>query len=747
MLEDKSYGVLIRVSSEMQANDGDSLDMQRSLADEYAKENGGEIYNYYMEEGLSASKTRIENRPMLLKLMDDIELGKVNHVIAYKRDRIMRNAEEMMWFLRKLGENNCGITLTARGESQIDMVGYQNSGASKIVEVVSATFAEMESAFISARVSDTLISKAKKGEFTGGIPTYGYKLENNKLIPIDSEIPVIQEIEDMYLKGYGLHSIVKWLNGYEIKDLGKRLVVPKKLKQHKNSSNLWTYETVKAILFNPTYSGYMKYVSKKNKDMEPIIVKSDIITPIRSEERQSKIDELRRKKEEKKQAPRKYNTPFLLSGVVKCGECGEDFVSVSTKHKNGGVYSYYACRTHSKKGHPSCGNRRYKKDTLEAFVIKEANTYMYRYVKDDAFEIIQSELKDNENEYESKISELDTQIIKAEKQFSEMMTLILELDKEDIAYEMLKSNYQNEQKNILISLNSLKASKEELLELKTHQKNKVVDIDKFIEASKRFPSIMKESSVPFKKQVIDELFEKITIDKNGYIEMKLTVKTPSIDEFISLPVAEQTSTGKDITNNTSSNTIQSNILVFGNEIIDSIKSNLFKYLNGIKDKSELYHIYVNGGLIPHSEYYRMKSGYSTPKLEKLREILKAVDRTVVDFMQSIRPDDYLECIPLLGECLDNKMQFVEEYGSIYKYSGKLICGNCGKGYYADSRGYSINYRCSSMKTPNGSCENRTIREKVLDSILESFKDNEKVVIYKNKIEILSDDEIIETIEK
>lgn len=545
MISEKSYGILGRVSTEMQANDGDSLVMQRELAQAYVEENGGVIYDYYIEEGLSASKTRIENRPKLLKLIEDIENGKVNHVIAYKRDRIMRNAEEMMWFLRKLGESNCDITLTARGESQIDMVGYKNSGASKIMEVVSATFAEMESAFISARVSDTMLSKAKKGEFTGGLLPYGYKIENNIAKPIESEIPVIEEIVGLYLKGFGIHAICKWLNGLEVVGLGSRLIVPRRIKQHKNSSDEWTYETIKGILFNSIYSGYFTYKSLKNPEMDTLKVKSDQIVPIRSESIQKEIDNILKKKVKSKQAPRKFNTPFLLSGILKCDECGGNFKTRSSQKKNGEKYSYYVCQNRNKTNSEKCNSRSYKQETLENYVLKEAKIYMERFINSDSHEIVKKEIEKKNDGISEKIKDIDVKINTHQKNFDKFMNLILELDANDISYVLFKDKYQLAQKEELIKLSNFQATKQSLLLEASAQEEREFDIDLVVKTAVNFSTIMESSSVPLKKQMLDKFFSSITISPNGDVTLSLSFELPTksmedINEFISLGGIGQT---------------------------------------------------------------------------------------------------------------------------------------------------------------------------------------------------------------
>ena len=61
-----------RVSTELQAKEGLSLDAQKEALTDYAVSHGYEIVDYYADEGLTARK-KMQNRKDLMRLLRDVE--------------------------------------------------------------------------------------------------------------------------------------------------------------------------------------------------------------------------------------------------------------------------------------------------------------------------------------------------------------------------------------------------------------------------------------------------------------------------------------------------------------------------------------------------------------------------------------------------------------------------------------------------------------------------------------------------
>ena len=84
-----TYGYA-RVSTEDQAMHGVSLDAQKERLRQFAKENALEVVDLYVDDGISARK-RYTRRPEMLRLLSDVQAGKIDVILFIKLDRWFRN--------------------------------------------------------------------------------------------------------------------------------------------------------------------------------------------------------------------------------------------------------------------------------------------------------------------------------------------------------------------------------------------------------------------------------------------------------------------------------------------------------------------------------------------------------------------------------------------------------------------------------------------------------------------------------
>lgn len=233
------YAILARVSTDMQFKEGDSFDAQIERAKRLIEKKGGELYNIYREEGISAYNNTIDERPVMQQLKQDILDGKVNHLVVYKRNRISRRQKDRKDFFEFLKENGCKLTLTSTGE-EVDISGKDKLSA--ITEDLQGHFDEISSKETSENVTDTMWELAAyKGRIMGGQAPVGYQTVYEerdadygnripKFVPIEEFQPTRELIEELYLSGYGYGTIARYLNGGKVKGLEQLPVPVKKLK-------------------------------------------------------------------------------------------------------------------------------------------------------------------------------------------------------------------------------------------------------------------------------------------------------------------------------------------------------------------------------------------------------------------------------------------------------------------------------------------------------------------------------------
>src|SRR5579883_1649773 len=160
----------IRVSSQRQASEGDSLIAQRhEIEQEVEIRKRRESWKvakvgYYTDAGKSAKD---QNRPELLRLKGDIEAGQIDVVICMKLDRITRSLADFVE-LWELFESR-GVNVISLRE-QFDTSTPSGRAMLRMIIV----FAELEREMTSERTFDIMKDRVERGLWNGGC-IVGYK--------------------------------------------------------------------------------------------------------------------------------------------------------------------------------------------------------------------------------------------------------------------------------------------------------------------------------------------------------------------------------------------------------------------------------------------------------------------------------------------------------------------------------------------------------------------------------------------
>lgn len=697
------FGILVRVSTDMQAQDGDSIEMQINLANEIIKEHNGILVKTYLEEGVSASKNRIPKRPKLLECINDIKNGTINHLIVYRRDRLVRNTEDSIIMRKIFKENNCKVTFSARGESPFDF----DDPYSILIENVRASIDEIESIQTAMRVSDTMIDKAKRGEFTGGSLPYGYKKEGENIVPIESEIPIIEEIVDLYLKGYGVATIARYLNGEEVEKLGKRHSRAKRIPVKKRDKDYWTRDVIYGILFSPVYTGYFEYESKVSN--LKIKEKSPYITPIRSEEIQEQINNVRNSKTHTSN-PKKYNTPFLLRDLLTCRNCGSKFKNHTSQRKDGTRYSYYKCPSRDIVIGERCRNKSYKKELIESYIIMESKKFLKNILNSNIYNTVNKNLQNTKTKIEEQLENVESQIVKTEKDFQAVRRLILELNPSDDMYDMLRDAYLEDQKNLLKEMNRLKQTKEQLQKEMNSKEQGEIDINYIIKSAENFINNIDSVSEVEQKKLIDEIFSEIGIDENGNVDfiLKFNMNWEQNEvEFISFGGVGEAMTTNNIKEK-NEYTFYSHLNSYIEIVHNAIRENILKFIFYKKPtlpKSIKKFAEETG--ISEDTYKLYKSKMITPSHKMMMHIFDITESNEKEFTEYLNKQAKIN---VSSDFLMESLLFQKDVRKKYLFSRKIKCGNCNTNYLVRRKNHShdVYYICNSINKEY--CGNYKIEE-------------------------------------
>src|SRR5208337_3946619 len=203
-----------RVSTLKQADEGESLDVQRRQIEGYAHMHGLTLTEVLVEGGVSGS-VPVEERPVGGALF--AKLGRGDIVIAAKLDRLFRSALDALKVVESLKGRGVKLHLLDLGG---DIAG---NGISKLFLTIAAAFAEAERDRIRERIGQVKADQKARGRYLGGSIPFGYRLDDDgELAPNEAQQGAIREIVAMKSQGLSLRAIAAAMQaeGHQISHVG-----------------------------------------------------------------------------------------------------------------------------------------------------------------------------------------------------------------------------------------------------------------------------------------------------------------------------------------------------------------------------------------------------------------------------------------------------------------------------------------------------------------------------------------------
>lgn len=385
-VEDKKYAVIYaRYSSSAQTEQ--SIEGQLSVCYDYAEKNGYTIIREYIDRAISG---RSDDRPDFLRMMDDAKKGGFQYVLVYKLDRFARNRYDSAIYKYQLKKSGVKVI------SCMENIG--DNPESIILEAVLEASAEYYSIDLSQKVKRGRIESAKKGRFIGGGVPLGYKLENGTLQIDERTAAAVRYVFQEYAAGSRLQDIVDHLNNNGFR--GARGGTFSK-------SSFWR------MLSNEKYLGILDQEGYRFENAFPALIDKDTF-----ERAQKRLESNRHLG-----AKNKADSPYVLTGKLFCGLCGQSMVGISGTGKSHKKWYYYSCNGKRKK---ICQKRHEKKDFIEWYVAEQTVQYILdpSRIHQIAAAVVEQYDKDfSQNE----INALEKQIRAVEREINKILELMIEV--------------------------------------------------------------------------------------------------------------------------------------------------------------------------------------------------------------------------------------------------------------------------------------------------------------------------------
>lgn len=329
-----------RVSTQRQEKEK-TIDSQEEELKDIIKRKGRELIREYKDDGWSGTDLK---RPALDELRDDLNKGLWQELYVVHLDRLSRPEEDdidLMMLLREF--KKAGIKLFV-GDREVSQTTEKQTD----LESLLAKWTRKE--FLEKTRRGKLHKARKKIIMRCPSPPFGYRFAEKtkeekinekdiwKLEKNPEEAKVVELIFDLYPKHQSIYGVVKELEekGYRTRhNCHWRTIRIHRMLRNEIYIGEWHYNKYESVKPKNPQKKYRRVVKSSRKKRDnwfvikiPTIIDEDLFENVR--ELLKKNYKLYGKRE---------NNPYLLTGSLRCAECGGRMIGF-TRYKK---YSYYRC--------------------------------------------------------------------------------------------------------------------------------------------------------------------------------------------------------------------------------------------------------------------------------------------------------------------------------------------------------------------------------------------------------------------
>ena len=310
---ESKVALYIRVSTERQANEGDSLEEQENELRKFCDYRNYHIYSCYIERGKSGGNT---NRPEYQKLIKDIEKQRISAIVVKKLDRLSRSLMDFEQLMKLMQEKEVEFISLKENFDTTTAMG-------KAMLRVALVFAQLEREQTSERIKDVFDYRAQQGLYNGGYRPFGYANVSKELVPYKKERKILEFLFDKFIETKSTTSTANFLNENGYLD---------------QNNNPFDKRQIQGILQNPVYLGKICWKGTLYEGVHQ---------PIISEKKFQEIQDIFKRGRYKQG---KTKTQAVLQKLLFCGSCGSPMSPSFAFNVYKKKYYYYRCTKSTGKG-------------------------------------------------------------------------------------------------------------------------------------------------------------------------------------------------------------------------------------------------------------------------------------------------------------------------------------------------------------------------------------------------------------
>ncbi len=463
----QKFFLYARKSTDVEDKQVLSIEAQITELREFAKRENLEIIDVLIEK--QSAKT--PGRPLFNSMLDRIEQGEANGIIAWHPDRLARNSIDggkIIYFL------DCNKILTLK----FPQFWFESTPQGKFMLNIAFGQSKYYVDSLSENTKRGLRQKVRRGEYPSRAPLGYINDSRNKTIVVDKKrSKIVKEIFDIYAQGNSrLEDISNYLQSNGIlSKTGKSIHISK----------------VSFILSNPFYYGHFRYAGEIYEGKHQPIISKKVFDTV-----QNILHS--RGRPQKKDKNINGNNPQPYCGLLFCN-CGMMITGEykKKKQKNGNLhyYTYYHCSKKSKT--MKCKEPSIRQENLD----KQISNLLQKFsLKKEWADYLNHRLDLEEKDiFSSSISFVQS----AKDQISDIKTKLQRLLDSYLDQDVDRESYLEKKAKLMSEKKTLE---EKIITLEQKQFSWVEPIRKWINEAQNVDKISRDSNLFDKKVIAKEIF-------------------------------------------------------------------------------------------------------------------------------------------------------------------------------------------------------------------------------------------------
>ena len=460
----QKFFLYARKSTDVEDKQVLSIEAQITELRAFAKQEGLNI----IEELVEKQSAKIPGRPIFNNMLDRIERGEANGILAWHPDRLARNSVDggkIIYFL------DCGHLAMLK----FPTFWFEATSQGKFMLNIAFGQSKYYVDSLSENTKRGLRQKVRRGEYPSLAPVGYLNDPRTKTVTVDKKTaPIVRRAFELYAQGdYTLQQIGEYFEQNRlVSKSGKRIHISR----------------ATFILSNPFYTGLFRYAGEIHKGIHEPIVAKKLFDKV-----QEVMKERGRPRHKSKIEPQAY------CGLLSCGHCGMQITGeyrVKTQ-KNGTqhFYTYYHCTKKSKT--IKCPEPCIRQEILDAQI---SSLLQKVSLPPDWAEYLNQRLEKDKTESAQSVSAF---VAENEKRLAEISIKLQRLLEGYLEQDIERDIYRTEKAKLLSEKKSLKEQNAIFLQ---KQKHWLEPMAKWIKVAGNLEKIALDGDLFAKKVAAKEIF-------------------------------------------------------------------------------------------------------------------------------------------------------------------------------------------------------------------------------------------------